>query len=104
VGDPNAMLEAVQNLIENAVKHSPPGAKVEVTCGPGRGMTIEDSGPGLTDVDVDRLFEPFHRGKTSAEGVGLGLAIVKAAVALHRGSIEVGQSVLGGARFSLRFA
>ena len=103
-GDPILILEAVQNLIENAVKHSPPGAKVEVTCGPGSGLMVEDSGPGLTDADMERLFEPFHRGQTSADGVGLGLTIVKNAVTLHSGSIEVGRSLLGGARFSLRFA
>jgi signal transduction histidine kinase len=103
-GDPILILEAVQNLIENAVKHSPPGAKVEVTCGPGSGVMVEDSGPGLTGVDMERLFKPFHRGQTSADGVGLGLAIVKNAVTVHSGSIEVGRSLLGGARFSLRFA
>jgi signal transduction histidine kinase len=53
---------------------------------------------------MERLFKPFHRGQTSADGVGLGLAIVKNAVTLHSGSIEVGRSLLGGARFSLRVA
>ena len=103
-GDPNLILEALQNLIENAIKHSPPGAKVEVTCGPGSGVTVEDSGPGLPSGDMEQLFEPFHRGPTSADGVGLGLTIVRNAVTLHSGSIEVGRSLLGGARFSLRFA
>lgn len=101
-GDAWAILEATTNLIENALKHAPPGSTVEVTCGPGRRLTVEDSGPGF-GVQAESLFEPFRRGETSAEGVGLGLAIVRDAVALHQGTITVGRSLLGGAKLSLLF-
>jgi signal transduction histidine kinase len=102
-GNPAAVMEAVQNVVENAIKHGPEGNHVLITCGPGCVIKIDDSGPGLNVDDAERLFKPFERGETGADGSGLGLAIVKIAVELHRGSIKVGQSPLGGAEFVLRF-
>jgi signal transduction histidine kinase len=103
VGDRRALQEATENLIENAIKHGPAGQTIVVTSGPGREIKVEDSGPGLAESTCARLFEAFERGDTSADGAGLGLAIVKHAVAMHRGSVAVGRSVLGGACFRLRF-
>jgi signal transduction histidine kinase len=103
-GDPVAMREAIRNLVENAVKHTPAGAPVRVTVRSGCMITVEDGGPGLPAQGLDWLFEPFHRGSLCKEGVGLGLTIVRRAVDLHHGSIEVGQSPLGGAMFHVRFA
>ena len=95
--------EALVNVVENAIKHSPPHSVVEVSCGPGRSVTISDSGNGLSDEHVERLFQAFERGPTEADGWGLGLMIVKQAVELHGGKVEVGRSRLGGARFTLSF-
>jgi two-component system, OmpR family, sensor histidine kinase QseC len=103
-GDPVAMREAIRNLVENAVKHTPAGTPVRVTVRSGCRITVEDGGPGLPAQGLDWLFEPFHRGSLCKEGVGLGLTIVRRAVDLHHGSIEVGQSPLGGAMFHVRFA
>jgi two-component system, OmpR family, sensor kinase len=103
-GDPVAIGEALRNLVENAVKHTPAGTSIRLTVGPETTVTVEDSGPGLAVEITDQLFEPFRKGNASAEGAGLGLAIVRQAVALHRGSIQVGRSSLGGAMFKLRFA
>jgi signal transduction histidine kinase len=103
-GDPVAIREAVRNLVENAVKHTPAGTPIRVTVGSGCAITVEDGGPGLPSQSWSRLFEPFQRGSRSTEGVGLGLTIVQRAVDLHRGSIEVGRSRLGGAMFHMRFA
>jgi signal transduction histidine kinase len=103
MGDPASVFEAIWNVVENALKHGHEGNHVRVACGPGCVVTVDDSGPGLATDDIERLFEPFERGSTEAEGVGLGLAIVKAAVDLHRGSIDVSRSPFGGARFTLRF-
>jgi len=103
-GNQAAVMEAVQNVVENAIKHGPEGNNVLITCGPGCVIKIDDSGPGLNVDDAERLFKPFERGETGADGSGLGLAIVKIAVDLHRGSIKVGQSPLGGAEFVLRFS
>jgi len=104
-GDPVAVREALQNLIENAVKHTPAGTSICVTVGPDRTITVEDSGPGLASEAPDQLFQPFRKGNSASAGSGLGLTIVRQAVELHRGSIQVGRSsALGGAMFRLSFA
>ena len=103
LGDRVAVREALSNLVENAVKHTPAGTSVFVTVGPGGTITVEDNGPGLPET-TDQLFQPFRKGNPSGEGAGLGLAIVRQAVELHRGSIQVGRSSRGGAMFTLRFA
>jgi len=102
-GDPTSIYDAVRNLVENAVRHTPVGTAVEVTCGPGRKLTVEDGGLGFPDVEPAQLFEPFAKGQESSDGVGLGLAIVKKAVELHRGAVHVGRSRLGGACVELSF-
>lgn len=103
MGDASAVREAVRNLVENAVKHTPKGTRIRVTAGPGNAITVEDSGPGLGSGDPLRLFEPFAKGQATKDGVGLGLAIVRRAVELHGGRIETGKSALGGALFHLTF-
>ena len=104
-GDPVAVREALQNLIENAVKHTPAGTSICVTVGPDKTITVEDSGPGLANEAPDQLFQPFRKGNSASAGSGLGLTIVRQAVELHRGSIQVGRSSsLGGAMFKLSFA
>jgi len=103
-GDPFAIREAIRNLVENAVKHTPAGTPVSVTVGSGCTITVEDGGPGLPTQIWSRLFQPFQKGSPSTEGAGLGLTIVQRAVDLHRGSIEVGRSRLGGAMFLVRLA
>jgi signal transduction histidine kinase len=57
-------------------------------------------------LQAEDLFKPFKKGNRAhdGEGAGSGLAIVKHAVTLHKGSIEVGRSALGGARFSMKFS
>jgi signal transduction histidine kinase len=102
-GDPIAIREAVRNLVENAVRHTPAGTPIRVTVGPECAITVEDGGPGLPALSWDQLFEPFQKGRRS-QGAGLGLTIVRRAVDLHRGSIDVGRSPLGGAMFHMRLA
>jgi signal transduction histidine kinase len=104
LGNHAAVMEAIRNVVENAIKHGPAGNRVLIVCGPACAITVDDDGPGLPPGDAQHLFEPFERGDTKADGSGLGLAIVKVAVDLHNGSIEVGRSPSGGARFVLRFA
>jgi signal transduction histidine kinase len=60
-GDLTSIREAIRNLIENAVKHTPPGTRILVTCGPGLLFRVEDSGGGLPISPPDQLFEPFAR-------------------------------------------
>lgn len=84
---------AVRNLIENAVKFTPAGGKVDIGIyreGDTAVVQIEDTGPGIPSSDIDRVFEPFFRSRqTGGEGSGLGLSIVKRIVERFRGSIQI---------------
>lgn len=84
---------AVRNLIENAVKFTPTGGKVDIGIyreGDTAVVQIEDTGPGIPPSDIDRVFEPFFRSRqSSSEGSGLGLSIVKRIVERIRGSIQI---------------
>jgi two-component system sensor histidine kinase PrrB len=99
------------NLVENAVRHGRPDGHVRVTleaAAPGEDgavLTVDDDGPGIADADRERIFSPFARLRaTNGEGSGLGLALVEQQVRHHGARIDVGESPLGGARFSVRFA
>ena len=95
--DPERVHQVVANLVENAVRHSPAGAPVEVrACAVDGGSTIAievlDAGPGIAEEEADRVFERFYRSdaaRASADGgAGLGLAIARWIVDLHGGSIR----------------
>jgi len=103
VGDAAAIREALRNLVEKAMRHTPPGTDIEVRVGPAGSILVEDNGPGFATEAIADLLQPFKKGHISSEGAGLGLAIVKQAVELYHGQIEVGRSSSGGARFSLSF-
>jgi two-component system, OmpR family, sensor histidine kinase QseC len=100
-GDPGAIREALRNLVENAVRHTPPGTEVQITAGPAGSIVVEDDGPGLPCQASSELVQPFKKGRESSEGAGLGLAIVRHAVELHRGKLEIGRSAGGGAKFAV---
>src|SRR5262249_37614471 len=102
-GDAGAIREALRNLVENAIRHTPPGTDIKVTVGPAGSIVVEDNGPGLVAESIPGLLQPFKKGSTTGQGAGLGLAIVKQAVELHRGHIQIGRSSGGGAKFSLNF-
>ncbi|MCZ3386801.1 MAG: HAMP domain-containing histidine kinase [Actinomycetia bacterium] len=101
-GDAPALSRAVTNLLDNAVKWSPPGSTVIVQLHNGI-LSVADSGPGIDLVDRPHIFDRFYRadGARSQPGSGLGLAIVAQAIAQHRGSISVLDSPTGGARFDV---
>ena len=95
------------NLLENAVRHTPPGTPIEVSAGTdGRSLLVEvaDAGPGLPEVDPERLFEKFYRADVSRgrPGAGLGLAICRGIVNLHGGTIHAENRAGGGAVFRVR--
>ena len=84
----------VQNLLSNALKYSPNGGEVKLSLYDDENniyLKIRDEGIGIAEDEFDKLFEPFHRAKNSADftGTGLGLSIVKEAVELHKGEITV---------------
>jgi two-component system sensor histidine kinase KdpD len=92
------------NLLENAMKHTPPGTRITVSAGlEGETvrMVIDDTGPGLPPGDPERLFAKFQRGRDDVDvgGAGLGLAICRAIVNAHGGHISAMQRPGGGARF-----
>lgn len=98
LGDYVSLREALRNLLINAIVHHPESATVEVRCGPGASISVEDDGPGIAGPH-DAIFEPFARGSTKGEGAGLGLAIVRKVIELHNGGVSVRPSDMGGAAF-----
>jgi len=110
VANPDDLHRLVVNLLENGVRHTPPGTEVAVRVGrDGERAVLEvsDDGPGIPAGADDQIFARFVRGDGPADlaadsGTGLGLAIVKAVAVSHGGEVEVGRSVAGGARFTVR--
>jgi two-component system, OmpR family, sensor histidine kinase TctE len=103
-GNAAAIGDALRNLIENALAHTPPGAEVIVEVGDGGALSVADSGLGIPIEDRPRIFDRFWRGKGSrSNGAGLGLAIVLEIVKAHGASIAVNDHTPRGARFDLRF-
>jgi len=92
IADADRMLQVVSNLVENALRLTPPGGEVRVVAAPGQ-VRVEDTGPGLADDDRDRAFERFYLheryGRERPVGTGLGLAIVKELTAAMGGTVDV---------------
>ncbi len=101
-GDETALRDAVRNLIENAVKHTPAGTLIRIEVKKDGSIVVEDNGPGLGANLPEDLQQPFRKGSTTGDGAGLGLAIVRQAAELHAGRLDIGRSSLGGARFVLQ--
>jgi two-component system sensor histidine kinase MprB len=103
-GDGDRIARAVTNLLDNAVKWSPPGGVIEVTLKGGT-LTVRDHGPGFREEDLPFVFDRFHRAKEarSKPGSGLGLAIVRQAAEAHGGSVQAGNALGGGAEIQISF-
>ena len=99
---PDRVGRAVNNLLDNAAKHSPPGGLVEVSVARGV-VTVRDHGPGVAPADVPHVFDRFYRGAGARDrpGSGLGLAIVRQVAEAHGGAVAVDEAPGGGARFRL---
>ena len=94
----------VDNVLDNAIKWSPPGGTVEIGLADGR-LTVRDHGPGIAEADLPHVFDRFYRAAAARAlpGSGLGLAIVKQTLEDHGGSVSVTNADGGGALFTLRF-
>lgn len=104
LGDAESLADALRNLIENALAHSPAGAPVEIEITPGGAIEVRDSGSGVPAKDRKQIFERFWRGeRASGDGAGLGLSIVQAIATRHRGTVGVSDNPGGGAVFRLQF-
>lgn len=105
-GDAAALGAMVRNLVDNAVRYSPRGARVHVRVGDERGaptLEVNDAGPGIASADRERVFDRFYRRATDEPGSGLGLAIVRGVATSHGAEVTLGESPLGGLRVSVRF-
>jgi two-component system, OmpR family, sensor histidine kinase KdpD len=99
--DPVQMDQALTNVLENALAHSPPRGLIDISVARYRStveVRIVDHGPGIPPEDRERVFEPFFRGKKAPEraGSGLGLTIAHAIVVTHGGGIRVETAAGGG--------
>jgi len=98
--------QALVNLLDNALRFSPPGGQVRVTArASGDRATIEvaDEGPGIPEGELEKVFEMFHtvRDRSGPQGSGLGLAICRSMVAAHAGSVVATNAPGGGARLTI---
>jgi two-component system OmpR family sensor kinase len=108
-GNPDELHRMISNLLDNAVRHTPDGSRIEIAAATGGGrarLVVADDGPGLPDGLGQQVFERFVRGagpadRSSDGGTGLGLAIVRAVANSHGGDVEAGRSAAGGARFEV---
>jgi two-component system, OmpR family, sensor histidine kinase MprB len=101
-GDADQLERAVWNLVENAVKWSNGGGRIDVRIVGGE-VTVRDHGPGVQETDRPHIFDRFYRSEAARgqPGSGLGLAIVRQIAERHGGRVEVEDAEGGGARFRL---
>ncbi|WP_119841825.1 sensor histidine kinase [Salinibacter ruber] len=108
VGDEVRLLEAMKNIVNNALKYSPRGETVDVRVQKTEAevrFSVSDSGPGLSEDDLDRLFKPFQRlGQQPTDGevsLGLGLYLVSEIISRHDGEVDVETEKGRGSIFTL---
>lgn len=121
VVDETQVTQVLVNLLENAIKFTPPNGKIwlkaaisndeQSRVGKSKALpasielTIEDNGIGINDEELNRIFEPFVQGSTNDDiarnGIGLGLSIVQQIVELHQGSIQVKSKLGQGSQFKV---
>ena len=105
---PLALKRALTNLVSNAVTYGG-AARVRLVPPTGGMLTIEveDDGPGIPPAELDRVFEPFHRGEPSRSretgGVGLGLPIARNIFRAHGGDVTLANRPTGGAKATAAF-
>ena len=98
-GDSDRLVQAVANLVDNALRVTPQGGRITIAAAPGA-LTVDDTGPGLADPAT--VWEPFARPRTASDGSGLGLAIVRSLVEAMGGTARAEPAADGrGARFVL---
>ena len=102
-GDAAALAILARNLIDNALRYTPPGGEVLVSVVQRSEcmlLRVEDSGPGIPTAERDRVFDRFVRGAQNGgnSGSGLGLAIVRAIAERHGAHVTLADAALGGLR------
>jgi two-component system, OmpR family, sensor kinase len=104
--DPTRVRQAIDNLLDNAVRHCAAGGCVTVTATAAAGtvsVIVQDSGPGFSDAALAAAFQPFNRTDNRSSGAGLGLALARAIAEAHGGRADAWNLPAGGAAVSLTF-
>jgi signal transduction histidine kinase len=103
--DPERISQALANLLDNAVKYTPAGGRVELTLSAGAdrvSIRVADTGIGIDSADMDRIWERLYRGRhDNSKGMGLGLSLVRAVVRAHGGDVTAQNRAEGGALFEI---
>ncbi|MDQ6681429.1 MAG: sensor histidine kinase, partial [Pseudomonadota bacterium] len=106
-GERSALAALARNLVDNAVRYSPAGSKVEVDVrneADAAVLQIDDAGPGIPAAERARVFDRFYRRAAGGEdGSGLGLAIVRSVAERHGATLTLDDSPAGGLRATMRF-
>jgi signal transduction histidine kinase len=106
-GDREALRVLVRNLVDNAVRHTPQGGRVQVRVrqvGDAALLEVIDTGPGIPAADRVRAFDRFYRRASAPEGgSGLGLAIVRAIAERHGAEVDLSDAAAGGLHVAVRF-
>lgn len=103
--DPDNMERIILNLISNAIKFNKPGGEIEVfiSCKDDIEISVKDSGIGIPEDKMDKIFERFEQVKTNTkkEGSGIGLNLVKSLIEMNNGSIKVESELEKGSKFTI---
>lgn len=103
--DPHLLTRVLDNLLENAIRHTPPGGTVTIAAQPGPIITVSDTGEGIAPEDLPHVFEPLYRADASRSsatgGAGLGLAIARLIMEAHGARIAVQSAPGAGTTFQL---
>jgi signal transduction histidine kinase len=105
-GDPNRIRQVIGNLLDNAIKYTPAGGKVELNAhvdGKNTVIMVKDTGIGIPPEDLPRIWDRLFRGdqSRSISGLGLGLSLVKAVVEAHGGKVQATSEPIGGTVFTI---
>jgi len=109
LADPILLEEALVNLLDNAIRHTPEGSAIRISTGPATDpglarLTVEDAGPGVAEDALPRIFDRFFRvtgGRRSGSGMGIGLAVVRGFAEAMGGRVAARRSTLGGLAIDL---
>lgn len=108
LADPELLHRAIENVVRNALRFSPPGGVVRIEAGVGDDgafhIVVLDHGPGVAEADLEAIFTPFYRGAAPGDddGYGLGLAIARRVVQVGNGTISASNTADAGLSVSIR--
>lgn len=107
IGDYKWQLEAITNVVKNAIEHTPENKKIWITLEENSLFTkivIKDEGPGIAKEDIKHIFERFYKGKNSSENsIGIGLALAKSIIEKQNGYISCYSKLKEGTVFEIKY-